>query len=111
MMIKPWQKIETGFEVFIKLTPNASKSAILGIITEANDRCFLKMSVTAIPENNKANHALITFLSKTLRVAKSCIVIKSGATTNRKVVVIEGITSEDLTMLVEKNDASCNNRS
>lgn len=98
-MIEPWQKIENGFEVFIKLTPNASKSAILGVIIEANGRCFFKMSVTAIPENNKANHALITFLSKTLRIAKSCIVIKSGATSNKKVVVIEGITSENLAML------------
>lgn len=98
-MTLPWQKTSHGIELFVKLTPNASKNSILGILKEANDKSFLKISVTAIPENNKANQALIAFLSKILHIPKSYIFIKSGLTFNRKIVAIEGIGEEDLEKL------------
>jgi uncharacterized protein YggU (UPF0235/DUF167 family) len=99
-MVVPWQKTEHGFDVFIKLTPKARQTAIVGTIVDINNRCFLKISVTTVPENNKANQTLINLLSKILHVPKSGINIKLGVTGTRKTVAIYGVTEEKLKYLI-----------
>ena len=96
----PWQKLEIGYDLFIKLTPNASKTGILGTTFDGNNRCFLKVAVTAIPENNKANQMLVTFLSKTLHIPKSLISLKAGATNTWKILTIPEITAKKLGSLI-----------
>jgi hypothetical protein len=54
---------------------------------------MLKVSVTAVPEDGKANAALVDLLAKTLHIAKRSITIASGATDRRKVLLIEGDSS------------------
>jgi uncharacterized protein len=50
----------------------------------------LKVKIAAPATDNKANAALIAFLSITLNVRKSAIAIRRGATGRRKVVEITG---------------------
>ncbi len=50
----------------------------------------LKLSVSAPPEDGKANAAVIALLARTLGVAKSAISVVSGATDRRKLVEIRG---------------------
>jgi uncharacterized protein YggU (UPF0235/DUF167 family) len=57
----PWRQVDKGMEVSVKLTPKAAKNAVMGILCDEGGGSFLKISVTAIPENNKANQALINF--------------------------------------------------
>lgn len=98
-MPPPWKQMNDFIELSVKLTPKGAKNAILAVMKEAEGGSVLKVSVTAVPENNKANTALISLLSKKLGIAKSCVQIKSGFTSTRKILKIHAI---DLETLVEK---------
>jgi len=50
----------------------------------------LKVSVTAVPEDGKANRAVIRLLSKVWAVPKSDMVVVAGATDRNKVLLISG---------------------
>jgi uncharacterized protein len=65
--------------------PGARRSEIVGLHGEA-----LKVRIAAPAVDNKANAALIEFLSETLGVSKSAISIRHGAMGRRKVVEIAG---------------------
>jgi uncharacterized protein (TIGR00251 family) len=84
----------------IKLTPNGGRNAIDGIETDAEGNAFLKARVSAVPEDGKANKALITLLSKKLRVPKSSISFISGETARKKILRIDG-DPEDLKVKIE----------
>ena len=71
-----------GVSFTVKIIPNSSKN---DIIFEDN---FLKIKVTAQPIENKANKALIEFLSKYLKVPKSSISIIKGETSKDKTLFI-----------------------
>ena len=57
---------------------------------------LLKVSVTQVPEQGKANKAIIEFLAKGLKLRKSQITLLSGETSGQKKFLIEGITLEEL---------------
>ena len=65
--------------------PGARKSEIVGLHGDA-----LKLRIAAPAVENKANAALIEFLSESLGVSKSAISIRHGAMGRRKVVAIAG---------------------
>jgi uncharacterized protein (TIGR00251 family) len=65
--------------------PNAKKNAISGVHGDA-----LKVRIAAPAVDDKANAALIEFLSETLGVPRSAITIRQGARGRRKVVEITG---------------------
>ena len=62
----------------IKVIPNSSKNSI------SNENEFLKIKLTAPPVDNKANKALIEYLSKLLKIPKSSVILKSGETSKTK---------------------------
>ncbi|MBQ7672931.1 MAG: DUF167 domain-containing protein [Alphaproteobacteria bacterium] len=74
----------------IKVTTKASKNEIREV---RNDE--LLISVTAAPENNKANEAIINVLSKKLKIPKSNISILSGDKSRNKKISI--ISEKDIT--------------
>ncbi len=74
----------------IRLTPNAGRNAVDGIETAADGEIFLKARVTAVPEDGKANKALIALLSAALRIPKSSISFISGETARKKILRIDG---------------------
>ena len=69
----------------LHIQPNAKKSTITGLHGDA-----LKVRIAAPAVDNKANAALIEFLSETLGVSKSAIFLRHGATGRRKIVEITG---------------------
>lgn len=73
---------EQGIVLTIKIVPNSSKNDI--IIEED----FVKIKITAQPVENKANRALIEFLSKMLKVPKTKIEIIKGLTSKEKTISI-----------------------
>ena len=79
-----------GLRVSVKLTPKASRDRIQGASAEADGSMILKVQVTTVPEDGKANAALIKLLSKQWRVPKSDMDIILGATDRRKVIMISG---------------------
>jgi len=54
----------------------------------------LKIRIAAPPVDNAANRALIDFIAQQLGVAKSSVRIVSGVTGRRKVLEIDGVTTE-----------------
>ena len=70
----------------VKLTPKAAANRLQGVTPDL----VLKVAVTAVPENGKANAALIALLAKFWKLPKSAFEIESGATDRRKVLLIEG---------------------
>ena len=70
-----------GLLIRIKIVPNSSKNDL--IIEDE----FIKVKVTAQPIENKANKALIEFLSKRFKVPKTSIEIVKGDTSKEKTLL------------------------
>ena len=84
-----------GVRLSVRLTPKASRNGIGAVAAEADGAAVLKVMVTVVPEDGKANAALIALLAKSWKIAKSSISITAGATDRRKTLFIEG-DAEDL---------------
>ena len=76
------RKNSDGLIIKVKIVPNSSKNDI--IIEEE----FIKVKVTAQPIENKANKALIEFLSKTFKIPKTSIEILKGETSKEKTILL-----------------------
>lgn len=74
----------------VRLTPNASKDSLVRLDWAADGACRLRATVTTVPENGKANAALIKLLSKKLRLPKTAIRLIAGETNRNKTILIEG---------------------
>jgi len=75
-----------GILLYIKLSPNAKKTAVLGSLGEC-----IKISVCSQPVDNKANEELIKFLAQEFNVARKEVDIKFGKTSKSKSVFIRGV--------------------
>ena len=73
------------YSLSLHVQPGARKSGIAGLHGDA-----LKVKIAAPAVDNKANAALIAFLSEALAVPKSAIALRRGTTSRRKVVEISG---------------------
>lgn len=100
-MSGPYSKHSDHLRLAIRLTPNSGRNAVDGIETAADGEVFLKARVTAVPEDGKANKALILLLAKTFRLPKSSISMISGETARKKILRIEG-DPKDLEEKLEK---------
>ena len=70
-----------GLLIRVKIVPNSSKNDLI-IENE-----FIKVKVTAQPIENKANKALVEFLSKRFKVPKTSIEIVKGDTSKEKTLL------------------------
>ena len=68
----------------LRVHPKARKNAITGLRGDA-----LKISVTAAPEQGKANDAVLALLAEVLDVPTSSIRLVSGAGSRDKVVDVD----------------------
>lgn len=84
----------SGVRLFVRLTPKASRNAIGDVVADADGQQWLKVSVTAVPENGKANQALIKLLAKSAKCPKSSVRIVSGQTDRTKTLLIDGNPEE-----------------
>lgn len=81
---------ENSLIIKLKISPNASKNEII------NKDGEIKVKVTAQPIENKANKALIEFLSKSLKISKSNIEIVKGETSKEKTLLFKNISSDKM---------------
>ncbi len=86
----PFRPTDDGVLVDVRLTPRASADSIRGIGTDAAGTAMLKVAVTAVPEDGKANAALLKLLARTWKLPKTSLSVVSGATARRKVVLVAG---------------------
>lgn len=79
-----------------KITPNASKNEIL---RWEENRLVIK--IQGIPEKGKVNENLISFLARTLGIAKAQIKIVAGQASRLKKLNIQGISLEQIKELMK----------
>ncbi len=73
-----------GLSLFVYLIPKASVDRIMGVESRDNGKQYLVVRLRAVPEDGKANRALIKFLAKQWKIPSSCISLKSGTTSRYK---------------------------
>ena len=91
---KTFEDTKDGLIVRIKVIPNSSKNEL--VITDDG----LKLKITAQPIENKANKAVIEFVSKKLKTAKSNIKIIKGELSKEKTLLISNYTEELFTKIL-----------
>ncbi|WP_323717628.1 DUF167 domain-containing protein [Paracoccus aminovorans] len=67
-----------GAEIAVRVTPRASRNAVV------LDGEIIRVLVTVVPEDGKANAAVVKLLAKALGVAKSRLALVRGATSRDK---------------------------
>jgi uncharacterized protein (TIGR00251 family) len=72
----------------IHAQPNAKSTGVNGFHGDA-----LKIRIAAPASDDKANAALLTWLAETLKLPRSVLKIRSGATSRRKVVEIQPVNA------------------
>lgn len=75
---------------YVRLTPKGGRDGLEGWASGADNQLYLKARVRAVPEDGKANAALLTLLAKELDVRKADIEIVSGQTARLKAIEILG---------------------
>lgn len=102
MLSEIFKEKENGLEFSVCLTPGAKRETLSGVISI--DNAFaLKISVHAKPTDNQANKALIEFISKTFKIAKSNVFIRKGQKSRNKIIFILNFKLEDLTKEILDN--------
>ncbi len=85
----------------VKVQPGASRNEIVGFVDGA-----LKVRLMAPPVEGKANAALLEVLASALGVRKRDIQIIQGTTGRDKLVVIDGLDSDDVRQLLNEYASS-----
>ncbi len=73
------------------MTPNASRNEIIGLVNGV-----WKFKIAAPPDRGKANKELLDFLKGKLGIRKDDLNILKGQTTHNKLIVIRGLTQEEI---------------
>lgn len=80
-----------GILLIIHLTPNSSRNEIVGYTED-----YIKIKVSAPPNDNKANKKLTEFLSDIFDIAKSYISFSSGEKSRIKKIFIKNISYDEV---------------
>ena len=86
-------------ELNVKVKAAAKVDKIEGWQQDADGKLSLKISIRQIPEQGKANQAIIKFLSKALGLPQSAFVIIRGHTSSHKVIGVDGLSREEFDSL------------
>ena len=81
---------EHGVSLQVRLTPKGGRDAVEGWSQGSDGLPYLKARVRAVPEDGKANAALVDLLCATLKVPKSAVRIASGGSARLKRIEIAG---------------------
>ena len=79
-----------GIELHVRLTPKSARDVIEGVGTAADGSSHLKARVRAVPEDGKANKALVRLLAGEIGVPASTIELVAGATARLKTLRLTG---------------------
>jgi uncharacterized protein (TIGR00251 family) len=93
----------SGIELDVHVQPGARRNALVGMHADR-----LKVAIKAPPVEGRANQALTHFLADVLGVPRSQVTVRRGTSGRDKTLAIAGITSEELTEIVELEIPSTN---
>jgi uncharacterized protein (TIGR00251 family) len=98
---------DNGWIFPVRVTPKASRNSIAGLDRAQDGSTYLKVKVTAVPEDGKANAAVIKLLAKDWKVPKGSISVVRGDTSRNKTLKITcGLETHDhIITQLEKMDS------
>ncbi len=85
-----WSLFPDFVRLTVGLTPRSGRDAVEGFAAQSDGTAVLKVRVRAVPENGKANAALIQTLAKALGLPKASIALESGDKSRNKLLRITG---------------------
>ena len=83
--------------IVVQVQPNASQNKV----ARFEDGVWY-LRIAAPPVKGKANQELIKFLSNILGIGKGSLTIEKGMTSKKKIVVVNGLTQNQVLGLLEK---------
>jgi uncharacterized protein YggU (UPF0235/DUF167 family) len=92
-MAERFRIVRDRLQFHVRLTPKGGRDVIEGWALDASGKAHLKARVRAVPEDGKANAALLALLAKELDIAKSMLALVSGETSRLKTVAVAGDTA------------------
>ena len=87
-----------GAVIPVKVVPGSSRDRIVGVLGDC-----LKIATSQPAEKGKANQAVADILAKALGVRKRDVTLVSGPTNPRKEFRIAGLTTEQVSDLLESD--------
>jgi uncharacterized protein len=95
--VSDWFRQATDGRITLTLhiQPGAKKTEFAGLHGDA-----LKIRLAAPPVDGKANEALVKFVAETLKLPKSAVTLKSGLSSRRKVLEIQGSNTASIAAFV-----------
>ncbi|AQX30259.1 DUF167 domain-containing protein [Bartonella schoenbuchensis] len=84
----------SGLVLFVRLIPKASMDSIVGVESRDGETQHLVIRLRTVPEDGKANKALIKFLGRQWKIPPSYISLKSGMTSRYKQLRFSGYVEE-----------------
>lgn len=90
----PVRRSSGGVTVRLRVTPRGGADRIEGVGQDAGGEAHLKLRVSAIAENGKANGAVLKLLAKAWGVPRSALSLVSGETGRTKVIEVAGDPDE-----------------
>jgi uncharacterized protein YggU (UPF0235/DUF167 family) len=90
---------KTGAAIAVRITPRASKNAIIEILSDGT----VKVHLTASGDEKKLNQALTEFLSSVLELPSSNLEVVAGISGNDKLVSILNLDAHDVQARIIKS--------
>jgi uncharacterized protein (TIGR00251 family) len=84
-------KADASATLSVHVLPRSSKEEVAGFSEGA-----ARIRLTAPPVENRANEALVLFLSRTLGIPRRQVELVAGVRGKRKIVRVHGFTQEEL---------------
>jgi len=90
------KEVSDGLIIRVKIVPNSSKNDII-----LEDE-FIKIKIKGKPIENKANKALIEFISKTFKIPKTSIELLKGETSKEKTLLLKTSSIDKKTEIISR---------
>lgn len=87
------RKTNEGIIVNLRISPNAKKNEII------KDGDIIKVKITALPIDGKANKALVAFFAKNFKIPKTSIEILKGETSKEKTILFKTMDEDKVNNL------------
>ncbi len=87
------RKTNEGIIVNLRISPNAKKNEII------KDGDIIKVKITALPIDGKANKALVEFFAKNFKIPKTSIEILKGETSKEKTIFFKTMDEDKVNNL------------
>jgi hypothetical protein len=81
----------------VRVRPGARRAALLGRMADGT----LKLAVTAVPEEGRANAAVVALLAEALGVPRGAVAVARGRAARAKTVTVDGLDEAEVRRRVD----------